>query len=121
MLDSIGWGEVIVLLLAALFIFGPERLPDLARDAAAGMRRVRGAITGVRGQMSDTLGPEFDQFTQTDLRQYHPRTMLRRALTEDAEDTEGRSASAEPALDDLAGGRARVMGPPREDAAPEAP
>ena len=31
--DSIGWGEIIVLALAALFIFGPDRLPDLAKDA----------------------------------------------------------------------------------------
>ena len=29
MFDSIGWGEIIVLALAALFIFGPERLPGL--------------------------------------------------------------------------------------------
>ena len=36
MFDSIGWGEIIVLGLAALFIFGPERLPTLAKDAAAG-------------------------------------------------------------------------------------
>ena len=41
MFDSIGWGEIIVLALAALFIFGPERLPDLAKDAASGLKRVR--------------------------------------------------------------------------------
>jgi len=33
--DSIGWGEVLVLALAALFIFGPEKLPHIAKDAAA--------------------------------------------------------------------------------------
>ena len=38
MFDSIGWGEIIVLGLAALFIFGPERLPHLAKDAAAGLK-----------------------------------------------------------------------------------
>ncbi len=35
--DSIGWGEIIVLALAALFFFGPERLPDLAKVGAAGL------------------------------------------------------------------------------------
>ena len=50
MFDSIGWGEIIVLGLAALFIFGPERLPTLAKDAAHGLKRVREAITGVREQ-----------------------------------------------------------------------
>ena len=52
MFDSIGWGEIIVLGLAALFIFGPERLPSLAKDAAQGLKRVREAVTGVRGESS---------------------------------------------------------------------
>ena len=51
MFDSIGWGEIVVLALAALFIFGPDRLPDLAKDAAAGLKKVRTAITGVRARM----------------------------------------------------------------------
>ena len=56
--DSIGWGEIIVLGLAALFIFGPERLPTLAKDAAAGLKKVREAITGVREQVNDSLGDD---------------------------------------------------------------
>ena len=45
MFDSIGWGEIAVLALAALFIFGPDRLPGLAKEAAQGLKRVREAIT----------------------------------------------------------------------------
>ena len=64
--DSIGWGEIVVVALAALFIFGPERLPDLAKDAAQGLKKVREAITGIReqykGQMiTSWLGPNADQ------------------------------------------------------------
>jgi sec-independent protein translocase protein TatB len=51
--DSIGWGEIVVLALAALFIFGPDRLPTLAKDAAQGLKKVREAITGIREQVSD--------------------------------------------------------------------
>ncbi len=83
MFDSIGWGEIIVLGLAALFIFGPERLPSLAKDAAAGLKRVREAVTGVRGQLNDSLGEDFDQLRDLDLRQYHPRTFLRQQLMGD--------------------------------------
>lgn len=79
-LNSIGWGEVVVLALAALFIFGPERLPDLARDAAGGLKRVRGALTGMRGQLHESLGPEFDHLRDVDLRRYHPRSLLREHL-----------------------------------------
>ena len=41
--DSIGWGEILVLALAALFIFGPERLPH------AGQGRRRRPEEGARG------------------------------------------------------------------------
>jgi sec-independent protein translocase protein TatB len=75
--DSIGWGEIAVLALAALFIFGPERLPDLAKEAAAGLQRVRGAVTGMRDQVHAGLGKDFDHLRDVDLRKYHPRTFVR--------------------------------------------
>lgn len=81
MFSSVGWGEIVVLGLAALFIFGPERLPGLAKDAAAGLGRVRTALTGAREQLHDTLGPEFDGLR--DFRRLHPRTLLREQLLGD--------------------------------------
>ncbi|MBB3082977.1 twin-arginine translocase TatA/TatE family subunit [Geodermatophilus sabuli] len=83
MFDSIGWGEIIVLALAALFIFGPERLPDLAKDAATGLRKVREAITGVRAQMDESLGDDLARLRDLDLRQYHPKTFIRNQLLAD--------------------------------------
>ena len=83
MFDSIGWGEIVVLALAALFIFGPERLPTLAKDAAAGLKKVREAVTGVRGQLHDSLGDDFDHLRDVDLRQYHPKTFIRQQLLAD--------------------------------------
>lgn len=80
MLNSIGWGEIVVLGLAALFIFGPERLPDFAKDAAEGIKRVRAAVTGVRGQLHDSLGDDFSHLRDVDLRRYHPKTFLREHL-----------------------------------------
>ena len=86
MFNSIGWPEIAVLALAALFIFGPERLPDLARDAAAGLKKARTAITGVRQQVNDSLGDEFADLRDLDLRKYHPRTFIRTQLLADDED-----------------------------------
>jgi sec-independent protein translocase protein TatB len=82
-LDSIGWGEIIVLALAALFIFGPERLPDLAKDAAAGLKRVRTAVTGIREQVNDSLGDDLPELRDLDLRKYHPKTFIRSQLLGD--------------------------------------
>lgn len=93
MFSSIGWGEVVVLALAALFIFGPERLPYLAKDAASGLKRVRTAITGVREQMNDSLGDDLAELRDLDLRKYHPKTFVRTQLFGD---DEAPAASAAP-------------------------
>jgi sec-independent protein translocase protein TatB len=84
--DSIGWGEVLVVGLAALFIFGPERLPTLAKDAAAGLKRLRRTISDIRGQMDENLGDDFAELRDLDLRRYHPKTFLRDQLFGDEDD-----------------------------------
>ena len=83
MFDSIGWGEIVVLVLAALFIFGPERLPHLAKDAASGLKKVKQALTGVRAQVDDSLGDELAGLRDLDLRKYHPKTFIRAQLFDD--------------------------------------
>ena len=85
MFDSIGWGEIVVLALAALFIFGPERLPGLAKDAATGLKKVREAITGIRAQVNESLGEDLPELRDLDLRKYHPRTFIRSQLLGDDE------------------------------------
>ena len=93
MFDSIGWGEIIVLGLAALFIFGPERLPTLAKDAAHGLKKVREAITGVREQVNETLGDDLGELRDLDLRKYHPKTFIRSQLLGDDDAPVARSGS----------------------------
>ncbi len=83
MFDSIGLSEIMVLLLGALFIFGPDRLPGLARDAAGALKRLRHTVMGARGQIHEQLGPEFDHLREVDLRTLNPRTFIRKHLLED--------------------------------------
>ena len=92
--DSIGWGEIVVLALAALFIFGPERLPTLAKDAAQGLKKVREAITGIRDQVSDSMGDDFAELRDLDLRKYHPKTFIRDQLLGDDDAPPVRRGSA---------------------------
>ncbi len=113
MFDSIGWGEIIVLGLAALFIFGPERLPHLAKDAATGLKKLRSAITGVRTQMNETLGDDLPQLRDLDLRKYHPKTFIRSQLFEDDEPaTENRGSTAASVVAAAARPRDRAVPPP---------
>ncbi|CAN5308756.1 hypothetical protein BH24ACT9_BH24ACT9_02730 [soil metagenome] len=98
MFDSIGLGEIMVLLIGALFIFGPDRLPSLARDAAGALKRLRQTVTGARGQIHEQLGPDFDHLKDVDLRTLNPKTFLRKHLLEDDQSPtihrrSGRSAS----------------------------
>ena len=111
MFDSIGWGEIVVLVLAALFIFGPERLPHLAKDAATGLRKIRTAITGVREQVSESLGEDLPELRDLDLRKYHPKTFIRSQLLDDDAPTVHRG-SATAAAPPVARSRDRGTPPP---------
>jgi sec-independent protein translocase protein TatA len=45
-MPGIGPMELIVVLLIALIVFGPKRLPDLGRSLGGGMREFKNSITG---------------------------------------------------------------------------
>jgi sec-independent protein translocase protein TatB len=86
--DSVGWGEIVVLIVAGLFILGPERLPEAAAWAARAIRQVRDYATGAREQLRGELGPEFDELRKPleelrGLRDFNPRTAVRRTLFDD--------------------------------------
>lgn len=83
MFNSVGWGEIALLALLALFVFGPERLPGLAKDAAKALKTVRQTAQGARNQLKSELGPEFGDI---DLDSLNPRTFVRKHLFEDLDD-----------------------------------
>ena len=91
MFESVGWGEILVLVVAGLFILGPERLPSAAAWLGRTVRQVREYATGAREQLRDELGPEFDQLRQPlqelrGLRGFNPRRTLTRHLFDDLDD-----------------------------------
>ena len=61
MFGSIGWGEMVILVVAALVILGPERLPGAVMWVTKSMRQVREYASGASQQLRDELGPEFDE------------------------------------------------------------
>lgn len=84
MFDSIGWGEIIVLIVAGLFILGPERLPEAAAWLGRTVRQVKDYATGARDQLRGELGPEFDELRKPleelrGLRDLNPRRAAARA------------------------------------------
>ena len=45
-MPNIGPMELIIVLIIALVIIGPKKLPDVGRSMGRGMREFKGAITG---------------------------------------------------------------------------
>lgn len=87
MLGINGW-EIVLLAVIAVFLIGPERLPEYAAKLAHGIRRLRVMAEGARGQLRDQLGPEYDDidWRQYDPRQYDPRRIVREALLDPLDD-----------------------------------
>ncbi len=83
MFNSIGWGELMVLAVIALIIFGPDRLPNVAKDAAKLLKQVREMAQGARTQLKSELGPEFGDI---DIDSLNPKTFVRKHLLEGLDD-----------------------------------
>lgn len=85
MFNQVGWGEIIVLLLVGLFVFGPERLPKVAKDAGRMLRELRRMANAARDDIRGELGPEF---ADLDVRSLHPRAFVQKHLfdEDDADD-----------------------------------
>jgi sec-independent protein translocase protein TatB len=74
---------MLTLLVVALLIFGPDKLPAVAKDAAQMLRTVRGLAKDARSQLKTELGPEFSDF---DLDSLNPRSFVRKNLFDEDDD-----------------------------------
>lgn len=83
MFSSIGWGEIALLVVVALFIFGPDRLPGAAKQASTALRSIRETLTGARRQLKDEFG---DQLPDFDPRMLNPKEFVKKHLLEDLDD-----------------------------------
>jgi len=52
---DIGMQELIVIFIVALLVFGPKRLPELARTIGKGVAEIKKAMYGVKEQMDAEL------------------------------------------------------------------
>ena len=50
-MPSIGFGEIVLILLLALIIFGPRRLPEMGRTIGRSMREFRRAASDLRQEL----------------------------------------------------------------------
>lgn len=102
---DIGPAEFLVIIVAAVILFGPEKLPELARKAARVIQYLRGIAGNAQSQLTKELGPEFANVEITDL---NPKAFVRKHLLSDVDPiiadvkkdfTDGTAAGREMAAD----------------------
>ena len=65
-MPQLGPLEIVVIFVVALLVFGPQRLPEIGRQVAKGMRELRSFQQGIRDQLDgafsfDDAGDEDDE------------------------------------------------------------
>ena len=60
-MPSIGWPELLVVLVIALVVFGPKRLPDMGRQLGRGLREFRKATSEIQDHFDLSLEDKDDK------------------------------------------------------------
>jgi len=64
---GIGMGEFLGLLILGLFLVGPDKLPEAAKDFARFIHKVRNFTTYASRELKENLGPGFEDLQVSDL------------------------------------------------------
>ena len=94
-----GFGEVIGLVILALILVGPERMPRVSSDLAKMIKKVRSMTNTATAEIRDNLGPGFEDLKPADL---NPKTFIKRhvasVLDEEDENDRNKKRSGQPAF-----------------------
>ena len=76
---GVGLAEAAFIAFVAVLVFGPDRMPDLARQAGRMARQLRSFAHAARDELRTELGPEYSDLQLRDL---DPRTIVRKHIME---------------------------------------
>ncbi|EMF54492.1 sec-independent translocase [Streptomyces bottropensis] len=80
MFNDIGALEVVTLVVLAVLVFGPDKLPKVIQDVTRTIRKIREFSDSAKADIRSELGPEFKDFEFEDL---NPKTFLRKQMDND--------------------------------------
>lgn len=80
MFNDIGPLELVTLIVLAVLVFGPDKLPKLIQDVTRTIRKIREFSESAKQDIRQELGPEFKDFEFEDL---NPKTFIRKQLDND--------------------------------------
>ena len=91
---GINFWEFLMLLLVGLAVFGPDRMPDVARQAGKLIRTARTMLNNARAELDKELGSEFSDLKDLNIRALDPRNAVKKyvwdVLDEDEVDQPGK-------------------------------
>jgi sec-independent protein translocase protein TatB len=90
---DVGIPELFVLALVAMFVFGPDRLPEMAKQAGKMVRTLRQMAAQAKTQLGDELGPEFGDL---DLKDLNPRNLVQKHILGDLDAEEVKRPGQQP-------------------------
>jgi sec-independent protein translocase protein TatB len=79
--NDIGPLELLTIIVLAVLVFGPDKLPKVIQDVMRTIRKIREFSESAKADIRQELGPEFKDFEFEDL---NPKTFIRKHL--DSED-----------------------------------
>jgi sec-independent protein translocase protein TatB len=88
---GVGVPELAVILVVAVVVFGPDRLPEMARQAARVLHTLRGFARNAQEELRSELGPEYADLKLRDL---DPRVAVRKQILDAMADLEQEEAQA---------------------------
>ncbi|ASY12324.1 sec-independent protein translocase protein TatB [Candidatus Planktophila dulcis] len=91
MFFDFGAGELVGLAILAMILIGPERLPNLAVDAAKFVKRIREMASKATEELKDNLGPGFEDLKPTDL---NPKSFIKKQLSSVLDDDDSTPATS---------------------------
>ncbi|MET8612819.1 sec-independent translocase [Streptomyces misionensis] len=80
MFNDIGPMELLTIIVIAVLVFGPDKLPKVIQDVTRTIRKIREFSESAKQDIRSELGPEFKDFDFEDL---NPKTFLRKQLGND--------------------------------------
>ncbi|MFF5154911.1 sec-independent translocase [Streptomyces sp. NPDC000348] len=80
MFNDIGPLELVTLIVLAVLVFGPDKLPKVIQDVSRTIRKIRDFSESAKQDIRQELGPEFKDFEFEDL---NPKTFIRKQLDND--------------------------------------
>jgi sec-independent protein translocase protein TatB len=78
--NDIGPLELVTLVVLAVLVFGPDKLPKMIQDVTRTIRKIREFSESAKEDIRSELGPEFKDFELEDL---NPKTFIRKQLDND--------------------------------------